>query len=92
MIFSFLFPQMPAKRPDYRHDRGHSAFLDCLKNHFSSKQVFRDNLLNRLGECFDVEQYDEAEAMEMVDKLYSSSSETEDLLRTKMEIVTHEDQ
>jgi hypothetical protein len=46
--------QMPKKRPEYRADRDHDAFLTRLKSHLPSVDDFEARVVRQLTQKFDV--------------------------------------
>jgi arginine deiminase len=80
---------MPTKRPDYRADRDHLAFLTKLKDHLPSIEDFEQNIENQLSTKFNISICTEKYLDNIISSLLSSTSEKDSklLVRTRIESV-----
>ena len=67
--------KMPPKTPHYRDGRDHEAFLDRLKNHFSSLDILIDKLLCELDQRFICQRRKEEELKEFIQFPHRKSTE-----------------
>jgi arginine deiminase len=80
---------MPTKRPDYRADRDHLAFLTKLKDHLPSIEDFEQNIEKQLSTKFNITIFTEEYLDNIISSLLSSTSDKDSklLVRTRIESV-----
>lgn len=74
---------MPKKRPEYRQNREHSAFLTKLKDHFT-KEKFEELLLNQLTSQFEIDTMHIEDIIIIINDLLAGMDKI-DVIRTKLE-------
>jgi hypothetical protein len=77
---------MPRKRPEYRGDREHTAFLGKLRNYLPTVEDFEARIEDQLREKFEVTVFDYGMLMSSV-KTLLGETQLEQVARTKVESI-----
>ncbi|NBO24327.1 MAG: lipoate--protein ligase family protein [Chlamydiae bacterium] len=70
---------LPKKRPIYRQERDHHAFLTLLKAHFPTKKNFVENLIDSIEQTFNIELVSLDQIKSQLTTPYRQSTHTIDL-------------
>ena len=77
---------MPSKRPEYRGDREHTAFLGKVRDYLPTVGEFEARIEDQLREKFEVTVYDYGMLMSSV-KTLLGETQVEHVVRTKVESI-----
>lgn len=65
--------RIPKRMPAYRDGRSHADFLCCLKDHFPSKEVLRQQIFGQLASLFDLHEREAHELNPFLEKPHRKS-------------------
>jgi lipoate-protein ligase A len=67
---------LPKKRPAYREDRDHEAFLCKLRDHFSTLTHLQEQFFSSLDAAFRVHAIDPAEIAAVIERPHRKATQT----------------